>query len=476
MGHSIRTSGSCSFMGCVTNIIRSLFFMKPCFFISLLVLLFVVTGVESSSIPPLLEQEHVETMSTSDQHKLSFCSAGFVRRSSRCVACPAGTYRDASDKRNQCQPCPAGTFQPVSGATSRRLCRPCYPGTFAKSISSATCAACKSGTSSGFGASSCVSCKPGFQISFRGASCEPCGYGEFSTIFNSPRCEQCLYGVVNRERTRCRSCIKGDACYTCPRAMYRPQGGECMYCPLGMEVPSELGVGTSVADCKPCRKGYARGVYDSQCVKCGPGSSAVAEGATACRRQSGDSKGEGGSSSSSPSSNPDAAAESSCPYDAFVNARGVCESCATGYRRDLRRNVCVSCGAGGASLGGKATACWTCPVGTKLTAERDACTCGDGSFLRRGKCAVCPAGSFRTDEQHRPYSCETCPTGHVSAAGSAACTRCPYGSVADRKHVNCVRCPSGSIPNFLSEIDLYYEYGQSRCVNARTGAPLTNKL
>lgn len=371
----------------------------------------------------------------------SSCPAGYISREGSCVPCPAGTYRQ-SGSANSCVACRAGTFQPARGAISSRLCRPCYPGSVSGK-GSAKCSPCPRGRTSGFGASRCVRCPAGYEVSFTGASCNRCNSYSYAPSVNSPACKPCYYGIINKARTECRSCKVGDKCFACPRSMYRPPGGECTKCPPGTAARTPFG--KSVNDCKPCPAGSARGMWDSKCEKCPPGTSAPAPGATACRR------------------------DGTCPYDSFINARGVCETCMTGSKRDAEKNICVKCPKGYAGAGGRSQVCRKCPNGSKVTPDGDECTCGDGYFLRNGTCKPCAAGSYRNNEEHRSFGCVPCPTGYVSQAGAAKCTRCPYGRVANREQTECVSCPSGTIPNLLSEIDLYYEYGQRRCVNARTG-------
>lgn len=400
--------------------------LQTCFILTLL------TISQSSSIP----------------RKPKLCGGGeFRSRLGDCKPCPPGSYRLSASKLNRCERCPSGTFQPSFKASSKLLCRSCYPGTYTSRLASSTCLSCPSGKSSGFGSSSCVSCRPGYEITFKGdAKCIKCSHRTFSDTMNSPLCKVCNYGSkVNGDASKCSKCQKGDACYECPEGMIRGGDGQCKECEMGSEYK-----GGKCASCKP---GFSKGRWDFTCMKCAGGRKhAPSSGAMECLD-----------------------GNSRCSAGFFKSAQGVCITCPPGHRRNAMTKRCDACSSNEASPGRSHGKCNKCPAGTTPTKDKSGCSCGDGLVLdsKTGKCLQCKAGTYRNDVQHVPdMGCEPCLPGWISSKGSGLCTRCAYGTVSNDAQTKCHTCGVGSVPNVLSVIDMYYEYGQTKCIHATSGKKL----
>ncbi|CAH0492528.1 unnamed protein product [Peronospora farinosa] len=77
-------------------------------------------------------------------------------RSTRAVACAAGTFFTVIDKfTRKCQLCPVGSYSSTSGALK---CKPCPRGTFSAKEGMESCTLCPLGADAAPGASSCVEC------------------------------------------------------------------------------------------------------------------------------------------------------------------------------------------------------------------------------------------------------------------------------------------------------------------------------
>ena len=110
------------------------------------------------------------TCSASGTCTATKCQAGYYLVDGACVACPAGTYKSASDGKglSSCIPCAAGTY---SKTTARKeACIACAKGTYANISGSTSCIKCPPNTySSSIGATECLSCGAS-QYAYSGAS------------------------------------------------------------------------------------------------------------------------------------------------------------------------------------------------------------------------------------------------------------------------------------------------------------------
>ena len=97
-----------------------------------------------------------------------YCTAGLTASSG--TLCPAGQYRATADNSTFCSPCPLGSFTSSTGSASCSGTCVASPGYYCGvGMSSATGAACPTGTYNTAGALPCLSCLAGVSAGGQGA-------------------------------------------------------------------------------------------------------------------------------------------------------------------------------------------------------------------------------------------------------------------------------------------------------------------
>ncbi|KAJ6487737.1 hypothetical protein C8R45DRAFT_827272, partial [Mycena sanguinolenta] len=131
-------------------------------------------------------------------------------------------------------------------------------------------------------------------------------------------------------------------------------------------------------------------------------------------------------------SGPGASSCSACPGGTFVNGNS-CSTCPPGTYSAKGATSCTSCPANTYSLGGGSTASSQCVPPP----------CSAGSYLHKGQCTTCSAGTFSGTSN--AASCTQCTAGTISGPGASSCTTCPcprntygLGGMAP-----CATCPTG---------------------------------
>ena len=142
------------------------------------------------------------------------CAAGSYSSAllaSVCVACPAGVVSAAAGATTCSSVCDVGTYAPAGSA----VCLACPVGTYVDSTGSGACKNCSAGTHNAYvgqpAASACLTCDPG-TISGHGSSgcqlcwidhfaasrgldvCRRCGSGAVANVTGAPGCNQCAAG------------------------------------------------------------------------------------------------------------------------------------------------------------------------------------------------------------------------------------------------------------------------------------------
>lgn len=96
------------------------------------------------------------------------------------------------------------------------------------------------------------------------------------------------------------------------------------------------------------------------------------------------------------------------------------------------------------------SACSDCPPGTNssLLGAAECAPCRAGSYAeghRREQCELCRAGTFGQQiRASSKASCDSCPAGSFSSAGSIICTRCPPGTSSQEGSGDCQPCLAGT--------------------------------
>ena len=159
--------------------------------------------------------------------------AGTGGRSTPCVNCPAGTFRDtniattAAD--NECKACAAGTSSQAGAST----CDPCTAGKFARTPGLASCMECPAGTfQSDPGSLFCKFCDAGKASATPGAaSCAACPAGKGTKEGASTMCHTCGPGRFAKGETE--NLAKG--CMDCESGKFQELTGStsCLACDFG---------------------------------------------------------------------------------------------------------------------------------------------------------------------------------------------------------------------------------------------------
>lgn len=211
----------------------------------------------------------------------------------------------------------------------------------------------------------------------------------------------------------------------------------------------------------------------NSCVKCSAGyySASGADNCSVCQKNTYSSEGAINCTTCEAGTYTTGTGSSSCigcPTGSVCPAGSDPQPCPVGYRcTATTKEECPP----GYYSSGNAISCSRCPVGYYCPGKTDkiACPTGytsdaqssaenqcyikvpNGKYLVTAKTTTqnsCPAGKFKTE--HNVYygsvsSCETCPTGHTSTAGSSSCTKINYTVTISRNNTNYGTVSSSSL-------------------------------
>ena len=256
------------------------------------------------------------------------CPEGFFYfpRANTCF-CKRGFFKPPSEIPPGCEPCPEGTVA-FNGRCVPR-CTGDQPRPYRSYWDGEKCVQCGSGLQGLNGRCIPLFCESGLQlneekgvcecnqITLPDGSCQSCDFGKgFQFDRATNRC-LCQDGLVNKNGT----------CVSCSAGFSSSNGGECVPCPGKRYKPEGERI----------------------CLYCAEASADIV-GATAC-------------------------VKAKCRDDEFEAEDGSCMRCRAGQR--MKNRVCVDCGAGQVSPGGRRGYCSTCGPGSMANAERSACVPND---------------------------------------------------------------------------------------------------
>ncbi|KAL5246913.1 hypothetical protein ACHWQZ_G018950 [Mnemiopsis leidyi] len=285
----------------------------------------------------------------------------------------------------------------------------------------------------------CYDCSEGWVPSEDQLDCLPdCPAGTFFSgdAFGNAICAQCAKGAWSAGRANfCTSCPNGyttaglgatsaDECYpeseeedavTCPVGYHAPAGAtRCSICPANTY--SEGGV---VRDCTPCPAGRVSDAGSSSCVlaPCEAGKYMTDEGCQTCPRNHYSNAGASectrcpdGKVSEYGAGSVDECEYGACLQGQYMTATG-CQQCPPNTFNMRFGMISVQ-------------SCQDCPAGTTSPAgSTSANDCKpDGSFVP----VVCDAGEFEVGG-----ACQQCPENTFSGAGDNSCSDCPSGKISE---------------------------------------------
>jgi hypothetical protein len=129
-----------------------------------------------------------------------------------------------------------------------------------------------------------------------------------------------------------------------------------------------------------------------------------------------------------------------------VSSNSLNTKCPTGEYAKIPTGTCVKCEKGKYNPTIGASACMSCPAGTKsyiLGASSPSCSdCPPGTYAQEGSssCTACPAGKTSAYESS---SCTDCPAGTYAFRGQPTCELCPYGTYSAAGAIACITCSTG---------------------------------
>lgn len=125
-----------------------------------------------------------------------------------------------------------------------------------------------------------------------------------------------------------------------------------------------------------------------------------------------------------------------------------CASCPPGtFQPDSGATGCIPCPKGFVAPKKGAASCTPCENVEASNRDRTACYCVRGYEFNyyRGKCKMCPPGTYNVHDPYYSY-CETCPPGFYQPnKGATECLQCPAGSTSGYNAKECVNCPDGQV-------------------------------
>lgn len=325
------------------------------------------------------------------------CEAGKVPKAdgSACEDCVAGSF--AVRGQTSCTPCAAGEYQESDGQTS---CDYIPAGQQGQSDDTA------GGTYVAPGASHAVECKEGF-TGDGSEECASCPAGQSRSPYSAPTCDLCDFGTA-------RALNYDGGCTTCAASngKYQDQSGQasCKDCSTPSQIAgSEQYVSTICAneantgldDCGSCAQGTQE---DDACVH---GSYSQTGSATSCESNTIVCTCDDGNPSTGISG-----CTTCAGCDAgFTLVNGACNACPDGeYSNGGTCTVCPAGKKGTGSGGNQATACTDCAAGKWSSTE------GANS---EHTCTDCAAGKYNELDGQATDTCQNCPSGKNSPAGSS---------------------------------------------------------
>ena len=336
-------------------------------------------------------------------------------RSTSCVQCTAGSFRNASV--SQCTNCTPGSFSAVAGSSN---CTACPPGTYASATRSTACAVAPIGSFTVGAASIFTPCPPGtFAPSPGSSTCTGCPPGNYLPDIQSTACAVCTAGDFSLGNVA--------VCSFCAAGTFSSSDAAtgCTNCPGGSYSPAQRATA-----CLGCTAGTFSNGTASVCLACSPGGYASAESATECLGC------QGGQYSAHQAT--ECLACTAGTYSAATAS--ACLLCDPGYHAPAgSATACQPCQAGAHSPAQQATECLLCPPGQHASAPAaSACPlCDEGSFasgygtVNCSKCSVCIAANTGLQQ--------TCPQGATVNNVTCGCANNFYGVMGD-----CHPCPQNT--------------------------------
>ena len=374
------------------------------------------------------------------------CAPGYHGdRTSKCIACPAGTYKDDIGLGlpvvqtpsglivHICTDCAAGAYSP---SIAQSVCTLCPPDTFSGKVgatSDAECEQCPDNSQSPAGSTLRANCACNAGYTTDGGlmsdptlfRCRPCQAGLYKDWVGQEICRPCppfssslpgaarlvdctcIPGYVGRNGSECSACAPGtfknlsgpQECTMCSQGKF---SGElagvaetvCEACPTNMT--SQTSGAADASSCM-CEAGFQRSIAGDRCLACPPGFFKTGIGDDDC------------------------------------------EPCQRGKYADRQASLgCIDCpnGTFAAQSGGSSLAdCVTCAVNSHSPSASilmTACICNMGSTgPDGGPCISCSPGSYK------------------NATGSALCTLCEAGMYSDtfaaESPDTCRPCPENTL-------------------------------
>mgnify|MGYP006268382139 CR=1 FL=1 len=369
-----------------------------------------------------------------------FCSAG------NCTNCATGSLCATCTGKNRyyngtiCVECTTNThcktgYNCVNNACANVFCPAATPYWVAASIGN--CVQCLQS----------FNCSVGKYCSNVNYTCQTCQNSSwcptctdpFRSVWNTTSnvCVPCVNDVQCQQGDRCVSgacvsCPSGNysnalnlnLCTPCPPGNYCPNPRSTVYsmCPAGSNVNTQGAV--SQSDCTACPRGTYAIAGSSMCTLCPAGTMLNATGGTSL------------------------SSCSNCAAGSNTAALGSvsCTPCPDGYYSLQKAAFCTQCSTGYISIGG-GTGCQQCAAGTYLL--NNTCqSCPDGKTSAAGSvginsCTNCSAGYYSND--NTSHICTTCPAGTYSSAGSGSCSDCGQGQYSTGTASACTNCGAGYI-------------------------------
>ncbi len=246
----------------------------------------------------------------------------------KCTACARSFY--LREDREACLACSINGCDVCSSADQCLLCRDGFNLT-----ADHRCMSCSAGCRRCTQDSRCTECFDRFFMVASG--CQAClpGCSKCSNTLECSECAQSYFLTANKTCASCGngcdSCEVADSCRNCQK-YFSLRGGKCLAYPSGCESLSEAG------SCAQCRRSYYLLREASECRACPANCSECSSGQTCSECVVGTAL--------------DGGLCYACPANCAACERGVCRSCASGYRIWQEQDMTVICSRGSTLLAG----------------------------------------------------------------------------------------------------------------------------
>jgi hypothetical protein len=345
-----------------------------------------------------------------------------------------------------CSACVPGKFKNTSGTMACMLCSRGKYSTGVAEIADSTCGNCTANSISGLGSSvstHCI-CNVGYSGP-HGGVCDACSAGTYKDVNGSAACLLCGRGKYSLEAAR----TSEASCITCNNNSFSKLGSD------------------NVTRCL-CNMGYT-GPGGGPCEACAPGKFKPGNGSAACSLCS-----QGKYSDARAQISEDTC--SSCPEHTFsvggTNISGckcnlgytgphggACTACMEGKFKEVNgSSLCQSCRSFSVShAASKRAIDCVCNVGYSGVALENCTACASGKYKAvngSASCSLCMPGKYSTETgQIEVATCQHCPNGTTSYAGSGNITNCSctYGYTAARATfgTQCMACAAGKFKDSI---------------------------